>query len=181
MEIISGKDEVYIMGHRMADVDSFGAAIGIYRASTTMEKKAHIVLGEVSTSVQPLVDIFQNSQSYEPDMIVSPAQAVEMVGNNAVLVIVDVNKPSITECPDLLKCCQSIVVLDHHRQGSETIENATLSYVEAYASSASEMVSEILQYIGDNVKIGANCIVIHDVEAGKTVVGVPGQILVKNK
>nr|MBP8715615.1 DHH family phosphoesterase [Lachnospiraceae bacterium] len=155
MEIISGKDEVYIMGHRMADVDSFGAAIGIYRASTTMEKKAHIVLGEVSTSVQPLVDIFQNSQSYEPDMIVSPAQAVEMVGNNAVLVIVDVNKPSITECPDLLKCCQSIVVLDHHRQGSETIENATLSYVEAYASSASEMVSEILQYIGDNVKIRA--------------------------
>ena len=101
------------------------------------------------------VDIFQNSQSYEPDMIVSPAQAVEMVGNNAVLVIVDVNKPSITECPDLLKCCQSIVVLDHHRQGSETIENATLSYVEAYASSASEMVSEILQYIGDNVKIRA--------------------------
>lgn len=88
-------------------------------------------------------------------MIVSPAQAVEMVGNNAVLVIVDVNKPSITECPDLLKCCQSIVVLDHHRQGSETIENATLSYVEAYASSASEMVSEILQYIGDNVKIRA--------------------------
>ena len=155
MEIISGKDEVYIMGHRMADVDSFGAAIGIYRASTTLEKKAHIVLGEVSTSVQPLVDIFQNNRLYEEDMIVSPTRAMEMVGNNAVLVVVDVNKPSITECPDLLKCCQSIVVLDHHRQGSETIENATLSYVEAYASSTSEMVSEILQYIGDNVKIRA--------------------------
>jgi c-di-AMP phosphodiesterase-like protein len=155
MEIISGKDEVYIMGHRMADVDSFGAAIGIYRASRTLEKKAHIVLGEVSTSVQPLVDIFQKNPNYEQDMIVSPAQAVEMVGNNAVLVVVDVNKPSITECPELLKCCQSIVVLDHHRQGTETIENATLSYVEAYASSTSEMVSEILQYIGDNVRIRA--------------------------
>ncbi len=155
MEIISGKDEVYIMGHRMADVDSFGAAIGIYRVSRTLEKKSHIVLGEVSTSVQPLVDIFQSNQNYEQDMIVSPTQAVEMVGNNAVLVVVDVNKPSITECPELLKCCQSIVVLDHHRQGTETIENATLSYVEAYASSTSEMVSEILQYIGDNVKIRA--------------------------
>ena len=69
------------------------------------------------------------------------------------LVVVDVNKPSITECPELLRFCKTIVVLDHHRQGAEVIENATLSYVEPYASSACEMVSEILQYIGDNVKI----------------------------
>lgn len=69
------------------------------------------------------------------------------------LVVVDVNKPSITECPELLKVCKSIVVLDHHRQGTETIENATLSYVEAYASSTCEMVSEILQYINDGVRI----------------------------
>ena len=70
-----------------------------------------------------------------------------------VLVVVDVNKPSITECPDLLRFCKSVVVLDHHRQGTETIENATLSYVEPYASSACEMVSEILQYTYDNIKI----------------------------
>jgi len=73
-----------------------------------------------------------------------------------VLVIVDVNKPSITECPELLKLCKSIVVLDHHRQGVETIENATLSYVEAYASSACEMVTEILQYISDGIKVRAH-------------------------
>ena len=94
-----------------------------------------------------------NNEDYEPDMIVNSAQALELPTNNAVLVVVDVNKPSMTECPDLLKLCKSIVVLDHHRQGTETIENATLSYVEAYASSTCEMVSEILQYINDGVKV----------------------------
>ncbi|MBP3274924.1 MAG: DHH family phosphoesterase, partial [Butyrivibrio sp.] len=90
---------------------------------------------------------------YEDDMIITNQQAIDIAGNNTVLVVVDVNKPSITECPELLRFCKTIVVLDHHRQGTEVIENATLSYVEPYASSACEMVSEILQYIGENVKI----------------------------
>ncbi|MBQ9862330.1 MAG: DHH family phosphoesterase, partial [Lachnospiraceae bacterium] len=80
-------------------------------------------------------------------------KALNEIGNNAVLVIVDVNRPSLTECPDLFGKCKSIVVLDHHRQSAEPIENATLSYVEPYASSTCEMVSEILQYTTDNVKI----------------------------
>ena len=151
-EIISAKDEVIIMGHRLADVDSFGAAVGIYRIARTLEKRAHIVLNDVTTSVKPLVDLFTDNPDYE-NMIISGQEALDMGERNAVLVVVDVNKPSITECPDLLKVCKSIVVLDHHRQGSETIENATLSYVEAYASSTCEMVSEILQYIYDNIKI----------------------------
>lgn len=152
-EIISAKDEVIIMGHRMADVDSFGAAVGIYRIAKTLERRAHIVLNDVTTSVKPLVELFENNPDYEDNMIVTSQEAMELAERNAVLVVVDVNKPSITECPELLKVCKSIVVLDHHRQGSETIENATLSYVEAYASSACEMVSEILQYIYDNIKI----------------------------
>lgn len=152
-EIISVKDEVYVMGHRMGDVDSFGASVGIYRIAKTLDKRAHIVLDDVTSSMRPLVELFQNNSDYEEDMIINNAQALEMVGNNAVLVVVDVNKPSITECPDLLKRCKSIVVLDHHRQGTEIIENATLSYIEAYASSACEMVSEVLQYISDNLKL----------------------------
>ncbi|MDR2888660.1 MAG: DHH family phosphoesterase, partial [Lachnospiraceae bacterium] len=152
-EIITGKDRVLIMGHRMADVDSFGAAIGIYRIATTLERKAHIVINEVTTSMQPLIELFEDNPEYEDDMIISCGQAIEMAGSNSVLVVVDVNKPSITECPELLKLCKSIVVLDHHRQGVEVIENATLSYVEVYASSSCEMVAEILQYIGDNIKI----------------------------
>ncbi len=152
-EIITSKDRVLIMGHRLADVDSFGAAIGIYRIATTLERKAHIVINEVTTSVQPLIALFDNNPEYEDDMIVNSQQALELAGSNSVLVVVDVNKPSITECPDLLRYCKSIVVLDHHRQGTEVIENATLSYVEVYASSSCEMVSEVLQYIGDNIKI----------------------------
>lgn len=152
-EIISVKDEVYVMGHRMGDVDSFGASVGIYRIAKTLDKRAHIVLNDVTASMRPLVELFQNNNEYEEDMIINNAQALETVGNNAVLVVVDVNKPSITECPELLKRCKSIVVLDHHRQGMEIIENATLSYIEAYASSACEMVSEVLQYISDNLKL----------------------------
>lgn len=152
-EIISVKDDVYVMGHRMGDVDSFGASVGIYRIAKTMEKKAHIVLNDVTSSTQPMVDMFLHNEEYAEDMIINNMQALEMVGNNAVLVVVDVNKPSITECPELLKRCKSVVVLDHHRQGMEIIENATLSYIEAYASSACEMVSEILQYISDDLKL----------------------------
>lgn len=155
-EIITAKDSVIIMGHRMADVDSFGAAVGLYRIAKSLDRKAHIVLDQATTSVKPLVDLFVDNEDYETDMIVNSTQALELPTNNAVLVVVDVNKPSITECPELLKLCKSIVVLDHHRQGSETIENATLSYVEAYASSTCEMVSEILQYINDGVKVRAD-------------------------
>lgn len=152
-EIISGKDNVIVMGHRIGDVDSFGASVGIYRIAKTLEKKCYIVLNDVTTSMQPLVDLFRNNSEYGEDMIISNQQAIDIAGNNTVLVVVDVNKPSITECPELLRFCKTIVVLDHHRQGNEVIENATLSYVEPYASSACEMVSEILQYIADNVKI----------------------------
>lgn len=154
-EIITGKDKVLIMGHRLADVDSFGAAIGIYCIAQTLDRKVNIVLNDISKSIQPLVDLFVNNPEYDTDMIINSSQALEAAeaNNNTVLVVVDVNKPTITECPELLRLCKSIVVLDHHRQGAETIENATLSYVEPYASSTCEMVSEILQYTYDSIKI----------------------------
>lgn len=152
-EIITGKDHVLVMGHRMPDADSFGAAVGIYRIALTLGRKAHIVLNDAIPAIQPMVDLFRNNPEYEEDMIIGSQQAIETAGSNTVLVVVDVNKPSITECPDLLRFCKSVVVLDHHRQGTETIENATLSYVEPYASSACEMVSEVLQYTYDNIKM----------------------------
>lgn len=152
-EIITSKDRVIVMGHRIPDVDCFGAAVGIYRIAQALGRKTNIVLNDVTTSIQPMVDLFRNNPEYDADMIISSQQAIEVAGSNAVLVVVDVNKPSITECPDLLRFCKSIVVLDHHRQGTETIENATLSYVEPYASSTCEMVSEILQYTYDNIKM----------------------------
>ena len=152
-EIISVKDEVYVMGHRMGDVDSFGASVGIYRIAEALDKKAHIVLNDVTSSMQPMVEMFRDNDDYAEDMIINSQLALETVGNNAVLVVVDVNRPSITEAPELLRMVKTIVVLDHHRQSSEIINNAVLSYVEPYASSACEMVAEVLQYIADDIKI----------------------------
>ena len=152
-EILTTKDQVFIMGHRMGDVDSFGAAVGIYCIANSMGKKATIVLNTVTQSLKPFVDLFLDNEDYDNDFIMTSEQALENVGNNAVLVVVDINKPSITECPDLIKCCKAIVVLDHHRQGEETIENATLSYVEPYASSACEMVAEVLQYVENGIRL----------------------------
>ena len=155
-EIISTKDKVIVMGHRLTDVDSFGAAIGVYCIARALERKTHIVVNEISTSVKPLIELFKNHPDYESDMILNSNEAMEAASANTVLVIVDVNRPSITECPELIRHCKSIVVLDHHRQGTEVVENATLSYVEPYASSACEMVAEILQYVGDNIKINSS-------------------------
>ncbi|MBO4515338.1 MAG: DHH family phosphoesterase [Lachnospiraceae bacterium] len=152
-EIITAKDRVLVMGHRMPDVDSFGSAVGIYRIARALDRKANIVLTESTSAIQPLVDLFKNNPDFDEDMIITGARAQELAESNTVLVVVDVNKPSITECPELLRSCKSVVVLDHHRAGAETIENATLSYVEPYASSACEMVSEVLQYISDGIKI----------------------------
>ena len=152
-EILTTKDQVFIMGHRMGDADSFGAAVGIYCIANSMGKRATIVLNTITQSLQPIVDLFTDNPDYDSDFIMNSEQALEAVGNNAVLVCVDINKPSITECPELLKCCKAIVVLDHHRQGEETIENATLSYVEPFASSACEMVAEVLQYVENGIKL----------------------------
>lgn len=155
-EIITTKDKVLVMGHRLADVDSFGAAVGIYCVAKALGRKAQIVLDDVTSSMKPFVELFKQNGEYEEDMIIGGQQALEIANSNTVLVVVDVNRSSITECPELLKSCKSIVVLDHHRQSLDTIENATLSYVEPYASSSCEMVAEILQYIGDGVKIRGN-------------------------
>ncbi|MBR3211485.1 MAG: DHH family phosphoesterase, partial [Firmicutes bacterium] len=151
-EIIGSRDMIFIMGHRLGDPDSFGASLGIYKVARTMNKKAHIVINDRTVSLKQVIRLFENNENYPKDMIIDSTGAIEEVTDNSALVVVDVNKPSLTECPDLLKRCKSIVVLDHHRQGKEVIENATLSYVEPYASSSCEMVSEILQYIGENIK-----------------------------
>lgn len=152
-EYIEGKEKVVIMGHVIGDNDSFGSAVGIYRIAKTFNKKAYIVLGEVTSSIRPVLEKFKESADYEEDMVVSPERAKDIVDYNTLLVVVDVNRPSYTECPDLLNQTKTIVILDHHRQTAEAIANPSLSYVEPFASSACEMVAEILQYIENGLKL----------------------------
>jgi c-di-AMP phosphodiesterase-like protein len=141
------------MGHAIEDIDSFGSAIGIDRIAKTLGKKAHVVINEVTTTVKPFMHRFILDNEYEKNMFLTGDKALEMATDNSVLVVVDVNKPSYTECPDLLTKIKTKIVLDHHRQSDEIIEGAVLSYVEPYASSTCEMVAEILQYISDRVKL----------------------------
>lgn len=152
-ELMETKDRLLIMGHRLSDIDSFGAAVGIYRIATAMNKKANIVVNEVTSSVRPMMDRFVGNSEYPEDLFLTGQKAAELVDGGTMLVVVDVNRPSITDEPALLKLVKTIVVLDHHRTSSEIIDSAVLSYVEPYASSACEMVAEILQYIMDGIKV----------------------------
>ena len=152
-ELMENKDRLLIMGHRLADIDSFGAAVGIYRIAVSMNKRAHIVLNEVTSSVRPMMDRFVESGEYPEDMFLKGPEAAGLVDAGTMLVVVDVNRPSITDEPSLLRLVKTIVVLDHHRTSSEIIDNAVLSYVEPYASSACEMVAEVVQYIADGTKV----------------------------
>lgn len=152
-EFMSSKDKVVVMGHKISDVDSFGAGVGIYRAAKSLNKRAHIVVNNPTMSIRPLMEGFLNNPDYDESMFINSFEAKEIVDNNTVVVVVDTNKPSYTECDELLHKTKTIVVLDHHRQGSEVIKNAVLSYIEPYASSACEMVAEILQYFSDDIRI----------------------------
>lgn len=155
-ELFASREQVFIMGHSISDMDAFGAAIGIYCAAQVMGKKAHIVLNEVTSSLRPMKECFGEERGYPEDMFIRSEQAVEMVKSESVVVVVDTNRPNYTECPEILRMSKNIVVFDHHRQGSEVIENAVLSYIEAYASSTCEMVAEVLQYFNENIHLKPN-------------------------
>lgn len=152
-EFIVAKDQVIVMGHKISDPDSFGACMGIYRAAVALEKKAHIVINDVSTSIKPLYDEIAQSSVYGKDIFLTSGEALDYISDSAMVVVVDTNKPQMTECPELLKRSKTIAVLDHHRQSSTVIDNAILSYIEPYSSSTCEMVAEVLQYIVDDIKV----------------------------
>ena len=160
-EIIESREHMVIMGHTISDVDSLGAAIGVYCAARVLGKKAQIVLNEVTTSLRPLVECFTEEKGYPADLFIKNEEALLITNKNTLVMVVDTNRPSYTECPELLNRTDTICVFDHHRQNSEVIENPVLSYIEPYASSACEMIAEVLQYFSENIKLEpseADCI-----------------------
>lgn len=154
-QILDTTDNVLVMGHKLADIDSFGSAIGIYTICRKLGKNVHIVINEVTSSVKPFMKRFIGKDEYPEDLFLLKEEAPEYVDAATVVIVVDVNKPQLTECPELLDKCKTIVVFDHHRQSSDQITGAVLSYVDPYASSASEMITEMIQYVDDNIKIKA--------------------------
>ena len=151
-ELLQSKDRVIIMAHQRPDADAFGSAIGIYRLVNTLGKKGHIVLNEVTEAIRPVANSFKALSSYD-NVFVNSEQAIRLVGPDTMLVVCDVNRPSITECQELLDLVSTVVVFDHHRQSNEAITKATLAYIEPFASSACEMITEMFQYISARPKL----------------------------
>lgn len=152
-ELISTRERVIVMGHKITDIDSLGAAVGVCRAALQVGKHAHIVLGDMNSSIRAWVNTLKEKGEYEEDLFITHNQAIEMTNQNTIVVVVDTNRPSMAECEEILYLTRSIVVIDHHRQTTEKIEHAALSYIEPSASSACEMIAEILQYYGEGIRL----------------------------
>lgn len=152
-EIIMTHDKIFIMGHKLPDADAVGAALGLYRLAKTFDKTTYIVMDKDCAAIRPIIEGILADSGTEEFPFISNEQALSLKDASSMLIIVDVNRPGMTECPDLIKQIQTIVVLDHHRQSNDTIKKAVVSYVEPYASSSCEMVAEILQYIPDKPKL----------------------------
>lgn len=149
-QLIDQSDKVMIMGHRNPDMDSFGSALGIYRLASNIGREAHIV---INTYNEALAEIFLQAKESENYSFINREKALEMITNETLVVVVDTHRPSMCECPELLEKTDCIAVIDHHRRAEEFIENPTLTYLEPYASSASELVTEILQYVGEKKSV----------------------------
>ena len=160
-EIMETRDRIIVMGHNLSDADCLGASVGVYCAGREIGKPVNIVIDTITSSMRPVVESFTEKSEYPDDMFITSEQALNLCNDNTLIMVVDTNRPSYVECPGLLYKNKNIVVIDHHRQVEEIIENPILSYIEPYASSASEMIAEVLQYFADKININpteADCI-----------------------
>ena len=155
-EMMMTREKVICMGHQISDVDALGAAIGVFCAARELHKECQIVLNTVTTSLRPFVDLFTEENGYPKDLFIDSYDAVDNLTEDMLVVVVDTNRPGYTECPELLEMTKNIVVFDHHRQGKDQIKNPLLSYIEPYASSACEMIAEVLQYFSERIDLAPN-------------------------
>ncbi len=151
-KLIDESSKVIIMGHKNSDMDSMGAAIGLCRAIRTRGGDAYIAVKRNSTNAAALLDGFEDNPEYD-GRIIGGDKAMNILDKNTLLIVVDTHRHSMVEFVDLLDAAKSVVLIDHHRRSEDFIDKAVLTYHEPYASSACEMVTEILQYIQDNPKI----------------------------
>ena len=160
-ELMETRERIIVMGHNLSDADCLGASVGVFCAGREIGKPVNIVIDTITSSMRPVVESFTEKGEYPDDMFITSEQALNLCNENTLIMVVDTNRPSYVECPGLLYKNKNIVVIDHHRQVEEIIENPILSYIEPYASSASEMIAEVLQYFAEKININpteADCI-----------------------
>ena len=141
-----------IMGHTNPDIDSMGSSMGIYRLARSLNKNAYIIDSNNTTTLQNFKKSLAKEEEYE-DILISKEVAIENVDKETLLVIVDTHKSTYVEAPELLEETDKIVVIDHHRRSADFIEKATLTFQEVYASSAAELVAELIQYAETKVEL----------------------------
>lgn len=150
-DIMENSDEVYVMGHHNEDYDAFGAAMGVACMARSLGKKVHIVLSEMNEGIDRIVDLVQKDEAYE-GLFLRPGDITETPSLSSLLVVVDAHIPHILADPALLERIPKVVVIDHHRRSEHFIKNPLLVYIETASSSASELVTELLMYFGDNIR-----------------------------
>ena len=151
-EMIGETNDVFVMGHKKADLDSIGACMGIYTIAQTMEKQCYIVLDQVSPGIKRLYERLEETEEYKT-VFITQQQALEKANEQSLVVVVDTHRPIMTICPQLLDISKKIVVFDHHRKSTDFIDNAVLIYHEPYASSTCELITEMIQYFGEKIKL----------------------------
>ena len=151
-EIILESKDIYIMGHKYPDMDAMGAAVGIYDICKSCNKGANIVLNNTNDSIDEFIKRVKSSDYY-PNIFVNKDEAIKNCAKDTLVIVVDTHRPNFTECPELLEISDKVVVIDHHRRGVEFINDTVLLFHETYVSSTCEMVTELVQYMEDDVKI----------------------------
>ena len=151
-EVISQSNNIYIMGHKYPDLDAMGAAVGIFDICKSCGKSAHIVLDDVNDSIEEFVKRVKK-QEYYKGVFVTCEDAIKNCNKDTVVIVVDTHRPSYTECQELLNIAKKVIVIDHHRRGVEFIKDTVLLFHEIYVSSTCEMVTELIQYLEEDVKI----------------------------
>ena len=150
--VINDSDNIFIMGHKNIDIDAFGSALGMYRLCKTLEKDAYIVSEPKGKSLGKFLEILEKEEEYK-DVIITEEKAKDLITENTLLIIVDTHKTSYVEFSELLEKIDKKIIIDHHRKAPDCIENALVSFHEVYASSAAELVTEIIQYSEKEVKL----------------------------
>ena len=150
--LIKESKKVMIMGHSNPDMDCIGASMGVYRLAKTLNRNAYIVNDETTTTLQVFRKSIEKDSEYE-DVFINKEIALENVDEDTLLVVVDTHKINYVEAPEILDKVKKIVVIDHHRRGADFIEKATLTFQEVYASSACELVTELLQYVEEKIDL----------------------------
>lgn len=152
-QLIDQSEKIFIMGHKIGDMDSFGASVGILRAVKNRNKTGYIVLDGINPSIKSIFEKIKNEHPEYLKNIISPEEAVSLATKDSLCVVVDIHRPNYTEAPELLDIIEKKVLIDHHRRGAAFIKDPVLIYLEPYASSTCELVTEILYYMADKSSI----------------------------